>query len=113
MALLWLGYDALMVPYKLAWNIADEGVWVKLTWLSRCFWTVDLISNFFVAYRTPDAHLEKRIVKTAKNYLRGGFAFDFLIVGSNGSASQPCLPRTILKAMKCLSRGIVALRCTG
>eukprot|EP00429_Kryptoperidinium_foliaceum_P018481 CAMPEP_0176029556 /NCGR_PEP_ID=MMETSP0120_2-20121206/14525_1 /TAXON_ID=160619 /ORGANISM="Kryptoperidinium foliaceum, Strain CCMP 1326" /LENGTH=702 /DNA_ID=CAMNT_0017362783 /DNA_START=63 /DNA_END=2172 /DNA_ORIENTATION=+ len=47
---------------------------------TTCFWFLDMIYSFFVAYQRPDGLIEMRLPAIARHYLRTWFALDFAVV---------------------------------
>jgi hypothetical protein len=77
-----LGYDLITIPMEVfpmpAYLIDDI-----MSWITRLYWSCDLVASFFVGYYTDDGRLVKEPRLIAKRYLKSSFALDLLIVGSD------------------------------
>lgn len=73
-------YDALSVPYRIAWDVPDNSMWLVGIWMTRIFWMMDLPLNFITGFHKKDGEVEMKPRQVAKHYLRTGFAPDLALV---------------------------------
>mmetsp|Transcript_34132 Transcript_34132/g.77885 ORF Transcript_34132/g.77885 Transcript_34132/m.77885 type:complete len:1160 (+) Transcript_34132:132-3611(+) len=80
--LLW---DLFTIPFLLAWYEVVSDFTSLCGYVSASFWSVDIITSFFVGYyKEGEAVMSYR--KIMKNYMRGWFFADLLIVMSDWTA---------------------------
>jgi len=82
LSLMILFYDLTIIPTIVAWDLPGNIYTRTLIWVTLCFWTFDVILNFFRGYdKSGFLHLDP--VDIARNYLRGYFVIDVGIVGAD------------------------------
>merc|ERR1719174_3019465 len=74
-----LCYDAIMIPYGLAFGLKMEGFLAFFAWTSAIFWTVDLLLRFVTGFAGDDAMI-KDLKRIAARYLRRFFLIDVTVV---------------------------------
>mmetsp|Transcript_31838 Transcript_31838/g.74391 ORF Transcript_31838/g.74391 Transcript_31838/m.74391 type:complete len:915 (-) Transcript_31838:94-2838(-) len=79
LGLIVLLYDMCVIPLRAFKLGALETIFVTTDRITTCFWTVDIIQNFFVGFHSKSV-IEMRPAKIARRYLRGWFPIDLLIV---------------------------------
>merc|ERR1712079_471783 len=83
-ALLLIFFDILVVPLQLLDPPDNKFMSISL-WITRIFWTIDIIVSFFTGYISHNAQdmTEIRFSKVAKRYARTRLPFDFILVASD------------------------------
>jgi len=82
LSLLLLLYDLTVIPAVVAWELPQTAITLTLMWVTLCFWTFDVLLNFFRGY-DKGGYLQMDPYAVAMNYLRSYFALDFGIVGAD------------------------------
>mmetsp|Transcript_36737 Transcript_36737/g.84566 ORF Transcript_36737/g.84566 Transcript_36737/m.84566 type:complete len:1038 (+) Transcript_36737:45-3158(+) len=72
-------YDSLVVPLVLAWEDTYTTSVQTLAWATACFWTVDMLANFFPSHYT-ERSMETRARTVALRYLKSWFLLDCTVV---------------------------------
>mmetsp|Transcript_54487 Transcript_54487/g.155151 ORF Transcript_54487/g.155151 Transcript_54487/m.155151 type:complete len:879 (+) Transcript_54487:97-2733(+) len=84
-----VAYDSWMVPLRIAWGIeAESGALLAITWVSFCFWTVDMMLSFVTA-SFAGAGLVTDVKQIAWNYLRTYFLLDILAISADAAELLP------------------------
>mmetsp|Transcript_57475 Transcript_57475/g.136692 ORF Transcript_57475/g.136692 Transcript_57475/m.136692 type:complete len:1075 (+) Transcript_57475:108-3332(+) len=77
--MLTLIYDSVSVPVVIAWERSYTDAVRALAWATACFWTFDMITNFFTAQYTERTS-DLRLRSVSLHYLRSWFCLDFSVV---------------------------------
>eukprot|EP00971_Amphidinium_carterae_P131981 2614250-Amphidinium_carterae.1 len=78
-SLMLLFYELTIIPVVLAWEIGREDGIGVLMWVTKIFWTLDLVFNFFRGY-DQGGILQMDPYKVALNYVKSFFVLDTCIV---------------------------------
>lgn len=74
-------YDAFIVPYGLAWDVSTETLFFQVAiWITRIFWTSDLLLNGVTGFRDADAKLIRDIPSSMKRYAKSWLLPDLILV---------------------------------
>jgi len=76
-----LTYEALYLPLTFL-ELEQPPAVIFMTWVTRLFWTVDIVLSFFTGYDRPDGEVELWWVKVAARYVRSpdGLFLDAVMV---------------------------------
>lgn len=72
-------YDLTMIPFVVAWDLDLEGFVAWSSYITACFWSIDLGMNFITGYQR-DGEVEMRPHMVARQYIRHSFLPDFMIL---------------------------------
>lgn len=78
LSMLVLMHDLCIIPYALAWQLQFEGYLLLSSWMSACFWTVDIGLSFIRGYYS-DEGLVTAPKATARQYMTKFFVSDLLV----------------------------------
>ena len=70
-------YEIFLTPYRMCFNAPAKGVFFGWEVIVNIFFILDLLANFFVAFRNAEAELVMDHGAIIKKYLRGWFMVDF------------------------------------
>ena len=70
-------YEVFLTPYRMCFNAPAKGVFFGWEVIVNIFFILDLLANFFVAFRNAEAELVMDHGAIIKKYLRGWFMVDF------------------------------------
>lgn len=65
-----------MTPYRIAFYDIDEIEWVIVDSSIDCFFAIDMVLNFFMAYYNEADDIVDNRKKIACNYVKGWFLLD-------------------------------------
>lgn len=71
-------YSVTTVPWRIAFNVDAQNIWLALDILVDIFFAFDIIVSFRTGYVDEDGKMEWRSGKIARHYLTGWFAIDFI-----------------------------------
>eukprot|EP00928_Gymnodinium_smaydae_P043152 TRINITY_DN28972_c0_g2_i1.p1 TRINITY_DN28972_c0_g2~~TRINITY_DN28972_c0_g2_i1.p1 ORF type:complete len:689 (+),score=141.42 TRINITY_DN28972_c0_g2_i1:113-2179(+) len=71
-------YDVIMVPLQF-FDLPESLTIIIFTWITRVYWTIDVVFCFFTGILRGDGTVERSFFKVAKTYLRTWFALDISI----------------------------------
>jgi len=80
MSLFLVIYDMGSIPLQF-FEPPESSVGQAMEWVTRCFWTTDMVLSFMTGYVTMNGFIEMRVWKVAKRYMRSWFLLDVAIVG--------------------------------
>eukprot|EP00927_Polykrikos_kofoidii_P023574 TRINITY_DN2166_c1_g1_i2.p1 TRINITY_DN2166_c1_g1~~TRINITY_DN2166_c1_g1_i2.p1 ORF type:complete len:801 (+),score=109.65 TRINITY_DN2166_c1_g1_i2:119-2521(+) len=72
--------DIMWLPFGV-FDPPRQFVAVLIEWLTRIFWSVDMVLSFFTGFVTEKGFVEMRPEKIALKYVRSWFVLDLIIVG--------------------------------
>jgi len=85
LGMLIIGYDLIFIPLQ-AFDPPASTVTEFLSWLTTCYWTLDIPFSFLVGFHTKGV-IEMRAAKIAPKYVKGWFLFDFFVVSVDWAMS--------------------------
>jgi len=74
-----LTLEFIVTPFTLAWDLPPEGILYYVSWMTACFWAVDIVLNFFTGYR-DQGEVVLQMKEIAMNYIQTWFPVDLLAV---------------------------------
>lgn len=78
-AILMLGFDVVVMPYILAWNVSLDLFLSACGWVTNCFWLCDVLLNCTTGYYNHGTLVMSRR-SILKKYFKTGFTFDMSLV---------------------------------
>mmetsp|Transcript_33910 Transcript_33910/g.75493 ORF Transcript_33910/g.75493 Transcript_33910/m.75493 type:complete len:970 (-) Transcript_33910:132-3041(-) len=79
MSLIVLLWDAITIPFSLAWSLNSTDLLNAGGWFSTVFWTTDVCMSFLVGFY-HDGEVILSFTSIAANYFRGWFLLDIILV---------------------------------
>jgi len=102
-------YDIIVIPL-LVFEFGDPPFLLFMQWITRIFWTVDLVLNFFTGFVNKSGHIERRRNKIARNYIRTWFGPDISMVLLDWMESLISLTSTRVTSLSKAARSIRIVR---
>lgn len=81
LAILLLVFDAVTVPYLLAWHVGGSRMSSISLRVSIGFWSLDMVFNFLIPYESKRGLYITNCRKIAKHYMKRGFVLDCCMLG--------------------------------
>jgi len=76
---LMIAYDTVNIPLQI-FEPPDTSATRAATWITRLFWTFDIVTAFFTGYLTEEGQVVLNFTSIARTYLRSWFALDLSLV---------------------------------
>lgn len=74
-----LAFDIMCIPWMLGWDVASEGVFFHIMWVTALYWSVDIGLSFITSYHhNGEEIIDLRAIGI--RYLRSWFFADIIIV---------------------------------
>merc|ERR1719162_2624126 len=83
MSLVCLLFDAVMIPFMIAWSPEVGGVMLVGMYFSAIFWTCDILVNMSTGFFTINGDLEYRPIKILARYMKTTMVIDLIIMSTD------------------------------
>jgi len=75
-------YDLITIPLQFM-DPPETSISIGMSWLTRIFWTMDLVISCLTGYVLPTGNVEMRLFRIIVHYIRTWFCLDLIIVSTD------------------------------